>query len=429
VVNVDDQTRPGSDDEDDEELGELWEHFFGKRGRPESRENDSTPRERLNQGVGSGFIIDPKGVVLTNNHVVEDAVSIRLALEDGRQFDAEVVGRDPLTDLALLRIKGTVAQLPSLKLGDSEGMRVGDWVVAIGNPFGLTSSVSVGIISARAREIGASYYDEFLQTDAAINPGNSGGPLFNLKGEVIGINTAIVGGGTGIGFAVPSNLAKALLPQLQKEGIVSRGWLGVTIQSLNPGLARALKVPVSEGAVVLKLDEGPAKHAGIRLEDVIVELDGLKISSDSGLTRAVGLRRPNATVPVKLFREGKPLHLKVNLGLRPDIEQVGAVRPAPAKHKGTPQSIGLGFQDVDPRMRGMGVPAGALVRSVEPNSPAEKAGFEPGQVVIEVSRKPVKSAQELTAALKGAKSKETLLLKVQDPMRENRLELLPLDVP
>ncbi len=190
--------------------------------------------------MGSGFIIDPSGIVLTNNHVVQGAVSIRVRLNDRREFDAKILGRDPATDVAVIKLQGKVENLPVVKLGDSDAIKVGDWVVAIGNPFGLASSVSVGIISAKAREIGASQYDDFLQTDAAINPGNSGGPLFNLKGEVIGINTAIVGGGSGIGFSVPSNMVTALLPQLEKNGQVVRGYLGVGIEDLHAEVAKGL---------------------------------------------------------------------------------------------------------------------------------------------------------------------------------------------
>ncbi|HLM44919.1 MAG TPA: trypsin-like peptidase domain-containing protein, partial [Myxococcaceae bacterium] len=248
VVNVDVQAKASMS-----EGGEnpLMDRFFGGGGGGGPR---GQRREPVRQGAGSGFIIDSKGLVLTNNHVVEGAVSIRVRMDDGRSFDAEIVGRDPLTDVALIRLKGKVDGLPTVKLGDSDGMRVGDWVVAIGNPFGLASSVSSGILSARARDIHSGPYDDFLQTDAAINPGNSGGPLFNLKGEVVGINTAIVGGGTGIGFAVPSNLVKALVPQLEKDGAVTRAWLGIGIQDLTQDLAKALALPVSEGAIVSQVN-------------------------------------------------------------------------------------------------------------------------------------------------------------------------------
>src|SRR5713101_9555994 len=300
-----------------EDLGDdFFDHFFRRGGRNRPRGS-----EQMRQGAGSGFIIDSKGLVLTNNHVVQDAVAIRVKLDDGREFEGKAVGRDPLTDVALVQLSGNVKNLPVVRLGDSDAMRVGDWVVAIGNPFGLASSVSAGIISAKSREIGATRYDDFLQTDAAINPGNSGGPLFNLRGEVIGINTAIVGGGTGIGFAVPSNIAKGLLPQLEKEGSVSRGYLGVGIQSLTPDLAKGLGVSVKEGAVITEVrEEGPAKKAGLQVEDVVTAIDGQKVSSPGALTRAVALKRPGTTTTLSVHRGTKQMDLPVKLAMRPDLE-------------------------------------------------------------------------------------------------------------
>jgi len=287
------------------------------------------PEERLRRGQGSGFVIDPAGWIVTNNHVVEGATAIRVRLEDGRAFDGEVKGRDPLTDVAVLRLKGNVQGLPSVQLGNSDAMQVGDWVVAIGNPFGLTSSVSVGILSARARDIGAGPYDDFLQTDASINPGNSGGPLFNLSGQVIGMNTAIVGGGTGIGFSVPSNLINALLPQLRTAGLVTRGYLGASLQDLTPALAQAMGVEGRQGAIVAQVVEGaPAASAGLRAEDIVTTLNGKPVESSATLSRQVALLKPGTEVTLGLLRGGKPLQLRVRLGTRPDLEGVG-LRPAP----------------------------------------------------------------------------------------------------
>src|SRR5262244_1398625 len=278
---------------------DFFDHFFG-RGGGRNRPRGSEP---LRQGAGSGFIIDPKGLLLTNNHVVQDAVSIRVKLDDGREFEGKTVGRDPLTDVALVRLTGNVQNLPVVKLGDSDAMRVGDWVVAIGNPFGLASSVSAVIISASGRRITGGPYDDFLQTDAAINPGNSGGPLFNLKGEVIGINTAIVGGGSGIGFAVPSNMAKALLPQLEKNGKIRRGWLGVQVQDLTPELAKSLNVPVAHGALVSEVNaDTPAQKAGIKPDDAVVAMDGAPVDSSRALTRGVGFKAPDNDVTLTLYR-------------------------------------------------------------------------------------------------------------------------------
>jgi serine protease Do len=392
--------------------GDIFEHFFG-RPAPEGQ------RERLRPSAGSGFLIDPGGLILTNNHVIENAVVINVGLDDGRKFEAEVVGRDPLTDVALIRIKRKVQNLPIVKLGNSDQMRVGDWVVAIGNPFGLASSVSAGIVSATARNVQITKYDELIQTDAAINPGNSGGPLFNLRGEVVGINTAIVGGGTGIGFAVPSNLVRALLPQLQQKGEVDRGFLGVNIQDLTPNLAQALKVPQEGGAIVIGADDkSPATKGGVKVDDVIVSVDGEKVSSSSQLSRLVALKQPGSVVKLGLFRGGKKQQLDVTLGERPDLERVRtSSRPAPREEDDQRQRIGVVLRDVDPRMaQSSGVPRqGALVARVAPGSPAEQAQLAEGMVVVEAEGKPVKSAAELTQLIREAQPGAILLLRVQTP--------------
>ncbi len=419
VVNVDVQARAGSGmsrrrGPGMEPEGENpFERFFG---RPDGREG----REPIRQGAGSGFIIDPKGLVLTNNHVVEDAVAITLRLDDGRSFQADIVGRDPLTDVAVLQIKGKVENLPSVRLGDSDGLRVGDWLLAIGNPFGLASSVSLGILSAKAREIGASTYDDFLQTDAAINPGNSGGPLFNMKGEVIGINTAIVGGGTGIGFAVPSNIVKQLLPQLEKEGVVTRAWLGIGIQELTPELGKALNLPVTEGAIVTSVNEGsPAAKAGLKPDDVVVAIDGQKISSDRELTRTVGFKRPNVASTLDIFRGGKKQQVKVTLGTRPDLEGV-AVRPARQgeEEQSSKARVGVSLSNLDPRTAeraGFTGAKGALITDVVPGSPADRAELSAGMVVVEADRKPVSSAAQLAKVISAVPAGGTLLLRVELP--------------
>jgi serine protease Do len=371
------------------------------------------------QGAGSGFIIDAAGTVLTNNHVVQDADVVRVKLDDGRAFDAEVLGRDPLTDVALLKMKNAPANLPSVPLGDSDALRVGDAVMAIGNPFGLASSVSAGILSARARDIHAGPYDEFLQTDAAINPGNSGGPLFNMKGEVVGMNTAIIGGATGIGFAVPSNLIRNLLPQLQDSGVVRRGWLGLSIQDLTPDIARALGVEVMKGAVVAGVSQGgPGARGGLREEDVITSLDGKPVDSAGALTRAVGQLRPDSRVKVELLRGGKPQTLEVTLGTRPAME--GEEEVAPRNSQATPS-------------RRMGVqlsqtPEGVQVMAVEPGSPAERGGLVPGMVLVQVGDQKVASAEDVARALNAAKPGSALLLRVRAPNSDTTL-LRAVEVP
>ncbi len=357
--------------------------------------------------------------MLTNNHVVEGAVAIRVRLDDGRTFDAQVMGRDPLTDVAVIRLKGKVEKLPFVRLGDSDAMRVGDWVVAIGNPFGLASSVSAGIISAHGRNITGSSYDDFLQTDAAINPGNSGGPLFNLRGEVIGINTAIVGGGTGIGFAVPSNLAKALLPQLEKGGAITRGYLGVGIQDLTPEVAKALNLPVKEGALVTQVQDGPAKKAGVQVDDAVVAVDGTKVNSGAALSRTVALKPPNSVSNLTIYRGAKQMDVKVTLGTRPDLEHVSTNADEGSGEEKQQKQVGITIQNVDPRIaQSMNLPAeGAMVSEVVPGSPAERAGLAPGNVIVEAGKKPIRNRDDLLKAIRSAKSGTDLLLRVVVPTR------------
>ncbi|MCY1000645.1 trypsin-like peptidase domain-containing protein [Myxococcus sp. MISCRS1] len=386
------------------------------------------PREEgPRQGLGSGFVVDARGLVLTNNHVVQGARSIQVHFSDGRQQDAKVVGTDPLTDVAVLQLQGKVEKLPVVKLGDSDALRVGDWVVAIGNPFGLDSSVSLGIVSAKARDIQAGPFDDFLQTDAAINPGNSGGPLFNLQGEVVGINTAIAGQGSGIGFAVPSTLVKQLLPQLEKEGTVTRGWLGVAVQDVTPDLGAALGVPVRDGALVTDVTQGtPAAEAGLRPDDLIVEAGGRPIASGRALTRTVALKAPGSTLPLTVYRDGKKTEVNVTLGTRPDLEGVAARRPAEEPEAPAHQRVGLTLSDMDPRLaRAQELPrAGALVTDVVPGSSAERAGLVPGMVVVEASGRAVRRASDLAQALREAEPGESVLLRVAMPGGDSVLRAL-----
>jgi serine protease Do len=395
VVNVDVTSRVERDESGGDD---PFEQFFG-RGRGN--------RPQVRQGAGSGFVIDPRGYILTNNHVVEGAFNIRVRFDDGRTLEAEVLGTDPLTDIALIKLKAPPNNLPFLKLGDSDAVRVGDWVVAIGNPFGLASSVSAGILSAKAREIGATQYDDFLQTDAAINPGNSGGPLFNLRGEVIGINTAIVSGGAGIGFAVPSNLAKALIPQLEKNGKVTRGYIGVKLQNLTPELAKALNVPQSSGALINEVTKNsPGDKAGLKSDDVVVSLDGKKVESSSALSRTVALRPPGSSVTLGVVRGGKPQDVKVTLTSRPgDLDKLGDARgPRPGgsksqKDESNRQRIGLTLQSIDPRTaEANGLPTrGAVITEVQPGSPADAAELAPGMVILEAGKK-IASADDFASS-------------------------------
>jgi serine protease Do len=309
---------------------------------------------------------------------------------------------------------------------------VGDWVLAIGNPFGLASSVSLGIVSALDRNIQAGPYDQFLQTDAAINPGNSGGPLFNLKGEVIGINTAIIGGGSGIGFAVPSNVAKALLPQLEKEGVVRRGWLGVAIQDLTPKLAQGLKLPIKEGAIISSMaPNSPAQRSGLKVDDAIVAINGEAVSSAASLTRIVGMQKPDSTVKIKLYRAGKPMELSVRLGTRPDAEASKPGKTTPGEQEQKNPRLGLSIQEMNPRLaEALALPKyGALVVNVQPGSPADEAGLAREMLIIEANNTAIRTARQLQAMLSEAASGQVILLRVQLPGKEGRTLLLAIEMP
>ncbi len=292
---------------------QQWRDFFsGKRERPPA----ASPDQPL--GVGSGVIVDSRGLVLTNNHVLEDAKEVLVRTGQEVEYRADVIGRDPEADIAVLRMRDVHEPLPAATLGSSDGLRVGDYVVAIGNPFGLEFSVSSGIISAKSRVIGAGPFDEFLQTDAAINPGNSGGPLFDLEGRVVGIATAIVAGGQGIGFAVPIDLVKALLPQLVDEGRVERGYLGVAIQDLTPTIARAVNAKETEGAVVVTVDEdSPAARAGVKPGDVVVAVNDAQVAHAAVLSRNVAVMKPGQTVNLDLRRGGRERSARIKLAERP----------------------------------------------------------------------------------------------------------------
>jgi serine protease Do len=374
------------------------ERLFGRRKAPS--------QER----AGSGFVVDRSGLVVTNDHVVDGASAISVRLADGRRFDADLVGRDTPTDLALVKIREPPADLPVERLGDSDKLRVGDWLLAIGNPFGLNTSVSLGILSATARDLGSGPYDEFLQTDAAINPGNSGGPLFSLNGEVVGVNTAIVNSDSGgrIGFAIPSSLVRALLPQLQRAGGVRRGALGVYSQDLTPELAAALGMAGRRGAVVNGFVPGSAgRAAGLAVDDIVVSLDGRPIESARALTRLVGLKRPGEMVRLGVIRGRQAATIGVRLGERTDLEGSGPLRAAPEPEPEQPDigqvlPMGLGVEigEVPPDVEAaVGVHgAGALVLSVEPGSPADRGGLQPGLV----AGHPVHSAQECSALIRAA---------------------------
>jgi serine protease Do len=349
-----------------------------------------------------------EGYILTNNHVVEDADQIKVKLANGKEYEGKIVGRDSKTDLALVKIEGA-SDLHPLKLGNSEDLKVGSWVVAIGSPFGLEQTVTAGIVSAKGRVIGSGPYDNFIQTDASINPGNSGGPLINMKGEVVGINTAIIASGQGIGFAIPINMAKEIAPQLQEKGHVTRGWLGVSIQEVTPELAKSFDLKEKKGALVSQVVSGsPAEKAGIEQGDIILEFDGKEVSDAKDLPRIVASTPVGKAVTLKVSRNGKITDRQVKLG---EMEEKVEVTKAPS-HK----SLGITVQNLTPEIaKGLGLKkeTRVVVTQVEPGSPAANAGIQTGDVIREVNRKPVKDVEDFVQKVEKAKGPDNVLFLIQ----------------
>jgi serine protease Do len=369
--------------------------------------NDVPPQAR--QSLGSGFIIHPQGLILTNYHVIEEADTIKVTLADEREFEAKVIGRDPKTDLALLKVESEV-DLPTVPLGDSDALRIGEWVLAIGNPFGLSHTVTAGIVSAKGRVIGAGQYDDFIQTDASINPGNSGGPLFNTRGEVVGINTAIIAGGTGIGFATPINLVKELIPQLYDQGKVTRGWLGVMIQKVTPELAHTFDLPQARGALVADvISDSPAAQGGLQQGDIIIGFDGSDIQDMHELPRVVAKTAAGKQVEVRILRQGKAKTLAIT---------IAALREETAVAKATVMDrLGMEVEDLTPALvqrMGLTSSKGALVAAVAPDSPAAEAGMRSGDVILEVNRQGIADTQSCLDALQNHVDDTILLLVARD---------------
>lgn len=371
--------------------------------------HDQIPKDFKQQSLGTGFIIDKAGYILTNNHVVEMADEIKVKLSDGKEYEAKVIGRDSKTDLALIKIKPDEALRP-LSLGDSDRLEVGDWVVAIGNPFGLGNTVTAGIVSAKYRQIGASSYDNFIQTDASINPGNSGGPLLNTAGEVVGINTAIFsegGGNIGIGFAIPVNMAKDLLPQL-KKGKVVRGWLGVMIQKITPELKEKLNLKDEHGALVADVTKGgPAEKAGVERGDVIVSFDGKEIKEMRELPFLVASTPVGKTVKVAVMRKGERKTLEVKIGQMKEEKEAEAASPAE-----TPR-LGMTVEELTPELAknlGLTETSGIAVVQVEDDSPAAAAGLKPGDMILEIDQIPVKNLKDFNHKIEKYKKGDTILL-------------------
>jgi Do/DeqQ family serine protease len=398
VVYIDVKKRVGSRDSGDPQ-DELFRRFFGEGNR----------RPRVTPSSGSGFIIDASGHVLTNNHVVREASEITVTLNDRRTFKAKVVGTDPETDVAVFKIEGD--DLPTVPLGDSDELRVGDWAIAIGNPLGqLRGSVTVGVISAQGRSDlniygGTPAYQDFIQTDASINFGNSGGPLCNIRGEAIGINTAINPSGQGIGFAIPINLAKHVAEQLMANGSVKRAWMGIQPAELTPELAEGFGIRDSKGILVQSVVENtPAERAGIRRNDVILEFDGQPVSDVTKFRLKVADTPPGKEVPVLVLRDGKRSTFRVRLGERND-QVLAQARPDREQAPTVESVAGLKVNDLSEQERAStSVQAGVVVTEVEEGSAAEDAGIQPGDIIEEVGGKPVTSAAAFIRTLSGMKN-------------------------
>ncbi len=387
------------------------------------------PRNFQLHGLGSGIIVDAKGYVLTNNHVVAGADKITVKLPDGREFPGKVLGTDPPTDVAVVQIEGK--DLPVARLGNSDEIDVGESVLAIGNPFGLEQTTTAGIVSAKGRnQMGIADYENFIQTDASINPGNSGGPLLNLKGEVIGINTAIygnTGGNLGIGFAIPINQAKGIMGELIADGKVVRGYLGVVIQDLTPDLAGAMNLKPHEGVLVSSVAEGtPAREAGLRQGDVIASFQGHPVNSVGALRNAVAAVRPGTAVPAEVLRDGKRVTLTVKIAPQPKNllasaqGEAGSLGGSPGD--ATPDVLGMTLQPLSPELASrMGVKDrdGVVITGVEDNSPAADAGLEQGMEIVEVNHHPVRTVNDVRAQVDPlpAKSHVLLLVRVNDANR------------
>ena len=402
---------------EDDPFSDFWRRFFGER-LPRS------PSPGPRRSVGSGFVVDPSGYILTNDHVVEEGQELTVKLADGSEHRARVAGRDPKTDIALIKID-VDRELPVVLLGDSDALEVGEWVLAIGNPFGLEHTVTSGIVSAKGRRIGAGPYDNFIQTDASINPGNSGGPLINLRGEVVGVNTAIFsrgGGNIGIGFAIPINLVKGLLSQLKDEGKVTRGWLGVVIQDVNAEMAEALGMDEAGGALVANVGKGsPAEQAGVQVGDVIVAFDGSPVGKSSELSLIVARTGVGRVVDVTVVRNGRRVTLKAEVGRLGEDEAVVVVEEG--------SELGLTVRDLagdSTGRRGNREREGVVVTAVESGSPAEQAGIRVGDVILEIDRKRIGGIKDFTRTVGKLKKGSGILFLVR---REDTTIFLALRLP
>ncbi len=402
---------PGSSNNPFESFGEeFFERFFRWR-LPEGQQ----PREFRQQGAGSGFIISQDGLILTNNHVVGDADRVTVKLTDGREFTAKTTGTDAPSDVAVIKIEAQ--GLPVLPLGDSDAMEVGDWVIAAGNPFGLTRTITVGVVSAKGRSrLGIADFEDFIQTDAAINPGNSGGPLLNLQGEAIGVNTAIAsrsGGYMGVGFAIPINLVKAVEQQLVTGGKVVRGYLGIRIQELTRALAQSLHIDTAEGALVADVSKGsPAAKAGLKRGDVVVSLNGHPVQDPGQLRNIVAMTAPGTKVTMQILRENKKQELTATLGELPGEQKAARA----GEETQSPVRLGFKVQNLTPELAqqlGYDDTEGVVVTEIDPRSEAYQAGVRRGMVIREINNQEVSNTQKFRQAVGQAEQSKQMLLLVE----------------
>lgn len=373
---------------------ELFEKFFGARPQ----------REHKQKSLGSGFIVDEDGFIVTNNHVVENTDEIKVILKDGKEYEAKIIGRDKNTDLALIKIEPE-KKLPALKLGDSEKLKVGQWVVAIGNPFGLGHTVTAGIVSAKGRVIGSGPYDDFIQTDTSINPGNSGGPLLDLHGNVVGINTAIIQNGQGIGFAIPSNLAKGIIDQLKDNGNVTRGWVGVSIQEISKELSEYYKLKDNEGVLVVEAFEGdPAEKAGIRANDIIIEIDDTKIKDSRNLTGIIAAKKVGSKIKVKVLREGKFKTFTVKITKRDGGQMLAA--------NGVDDELGLQIAELTPELsKKYNINrSGVIITEVKNESKAQRVGLASGDIIAEINHQRIKNKKDYQKAIGEVKKGANIVM-------------------
>jgi len=381
----------------DDRFNDFFEKFFGEQ----------LPKDHKERSLGSGFIIDKDGFIVTNNHVIENADKIKVKLKDGKEYIAEIIGRDPSTDLALIKVPSG-NNLPVIAFGDSNNLKVGQWVVAIGSPFGLEQTVTAGILSAKGRVIGSGPYDNFLQTDASINPGNSGGPLIDMQGQVVGINTAIIASGQGIGFAIPINLAKGVIEQLKSKGEVTRGWLGVVISDINDDVAEYYGVKDKKGAMVMEVVKGdPADVAGIQANDIILEVNDRKVETSRDLTSLIAGIPVGEKVKILVLRNNKKMPFTVEIAKRPEETKLASK----GIEKGHEDELGIRVTNLTPEIAqkmNLSPSDGILVERVESGSKAEEAGVQAGDVIKEINHQAIKSVKDYSSLISRLKNNDAI---------------------